>query len=275
MRLYSLSGASGTGKSTSAIQFAHDHHIQAIIDDGLLIINGEKVAGTSAKFEKNVLKAVRRAIFEDDQHKNEVLQALIEQPIDALLIIGTSDKMTKKIAKRLELGEVEQFFYVEDIRTEKEIQMARFIREIQGKHVMPVPYRQVEQNFFKRLIQRGKEIFSSNQVKLGETTIVRPDFHQQTITIARSVYFDLIKYIVEKNEFVARLVHINFSIASVPQMTIEMQLAAPVDYDVQHALKELQQQINEGFLHHFHIEPEAIHLKVSGIATQKKTPFES
>lgn len=52
MIVHALSGASGTGKSTSAIQFAYENQIEAIIDDGLLIINGEKIAGTSAKFEK-------------------------------------------------------------------------------------------------------------------------------------------------------------------------------------------------------------------------------
>ena len=269
MKIYSLSGASGTGKSTIALQFAFDHQIEAIIDDGLLIINGEKVAGTSAKFEKNTLTAVRRAIFENEDHKNEVIQALDNTPVMSLLIIGTSDKMTKKIAKRLQLGEIEQFFYVEDVRSKKEIQMARFVREVQGKHVMPVPYRQVEQNFFKRFVQRGKEIFSSNQVKLGETTIVRPDFQQQMITISRSVYIDVIKQVVKENEKVTRLLHIHFILEPIPRMTLEIHLKAPADYDVQIALKGLQQKISEAFLHHFHIEPDVIHLNVTGIETKK------
>ena len=72
MIIHSLSGPSGTGKSTSALQFAYEHEIEAIIDDGMLIINGEKIAGTSAKYEKNTITAIRRAIFEDDVHKNEV-----------------------------------------------------------------------------------------------------------------------------------------------------------------------------------------------------------
>ncbi|WP_445326911.1 isopentenyl transferase family protein [Solibacillus sp. FSL R7-0682] len=267
MKIYSLSGASGTGKSTSALQFAHEHNIPAIIDDGLLIVNGEKVAGTSAKFEKNTLKAVRRAIFEDESHKDEVIQALKNGQVDAILIIGTSDKMTGKIAKRLQLGEIMTYVHVEDVRTEKEIQMARFIREIQGKHVMPVPYRQVEQNFFKRLIQRGKEIFSTNREKIGETTIVRPDFHQQTITIARSVYLDVIKHVVEKNTIVSRLVHLHFSIVSVPRVVIEIQIAAPVSYYIPDAIKQLQQEIADSFQFHFSIGPEEINVKIVGIET--------
>ena len=115
MIIYSLSGPSGTGKSTSALQFAHEQNIQAIIDDGLFIVNGEKVAGTSAKFEKNTLKAVRRAIFDDDVHKEEILKAIQAYEVKSILIIGTSDKMTKKIAARLELGEINHFYYVQDI----------------------------------------------------------------------------------------------------------------------------------------------------------------
>ncbi|NLY80210.1 MAG: hypothetical protein GX072_10075, partial [Lysinibacillus sp.] len=83
MKVYSLSGPSGTGKSTSAIQFAHDHQIEAIIDDGLLIKEGQKIAGTSAKFEKNTITAVRRAIFQDESHKKEVKEALKKHNIQS------------------------------------------------------------------------------------------------------------------------------------------------------------------------------------------------
>ena len=63
MEIFALSGPSGTGKSTSALSFAYEKKIPAIIDDGLLIVNGKKVAGTSAKFEKNTITAVKRATF--------------------------------------------------------------------------------------------------------------------------------------------------------------------------------------------------------------------
>lgn len=52
VKVYSLSGPSGTGKSTSALAFAHKLGVEAIVDDGLLIVNGVRVAGLSAKFEK-------------------------------------------------------------------------------------------------------------------------------------------------------------------------------------------------------------------------------
>ncbi|WP_336046622.1 ATP-binding protein [Solibacillus ferritrahens] len=265
MIIYSLSGPSGTGKSTSALQFAHEQNIQAIIDDGLFIVNGEKVAGTSAKFEKNTLKAVRRAIFDDDVHKEEILKAIQSYEVKSILIIGTSDKMTKKIAARLEIGEINHFYYVQDIRTEKEIRIAKYIREVQGKHVMPVPYKQVEQNFFKRLVQRGKEIFSSTQVKLGETTIVQPDFHQNSVYIARSVYLDVLEHVLEQQNQITKFEVPNLQIEGIPQMNINIYLRLPVHYHVPTYLYEVQKDIADVFSHQFGIEPEKINLQLRGI----------
>ncbi|MCH7322657.1 hypothetical protein LZ480_12215 [Solibacillus sp. MA9] len=271
MEIYSLSGASGTGKSTSALQFAHNHHIHAIIDDGLLIIDGEKVAGTSAKFEKSVLRAVRRAIFDEEAHRTEVLNALQKFELPSILLIGTSTKMTKKIAERLALGQIKYFYKVEDVRSEKDIERARFVREIQGQHLMPVPFRQVEQNFFKRFIQRGMDIIAPNRVKIGETTLVRPDFHQQTITIAKSVYTDIVKHVVESNSLVTRIQHLQCIVKQVPRISFEIYLAAPVNYSIPEQILALQQAIANSFSVHFHMEPEQINIHVIGI--ERKTHY--
>lgn len=270
MLIFSLSGKSGTGKSTIALQFAHEHKIDAIIDDGLLIVHGQKVAGTSAKFEKNTVTAVRRAIFQEDWHKAEVLKALEEADVTSMLIIGTSDKMTRKIARRLDLGEITHFYYVDDVRSNREIQMARFIRETQGEHVMPIPHIQVEQNFFKRLILKGMDIFSTSREKLGETTIVRPDFHQETIAIGRSVYLDVISYIIEQHPYVTKIDQLNFSMVRLPRISVTIHIKAPVNYDVLAAIYDLQVKIAQQFEHHFSLEPEAIDVMIKGTVTKNR-----
>ncbi|WP_332645754.1 hypothetical protein [Lysinibacillus sp. 54212] len=270
MKVYSLSGQSGTGKSTSALEFAHKHNIDAIIDDGLLIVRGEKKAGISAKFEKNTITAVRRAIFDEESHRLEVAEAIQAEAIQSLLIIGTSDRMTQKIAKRLDVAPIHHYYYVSDIRTPKEIQIARFIRETQGKHVMPIPHAQVEQNFFKRLIKKGKDIFSHKREKIGETTIVRPDFHGQTITIARSVYIQILTHLLNENELVAKVDSIRISIESLPKMTITISLTAPLNYSVPTKLRGLQHEIAEAFQLHFGIEPSEINFFIKGIEHKKR-----
>ena len=266
MIVHSLNGPSGTGKSTSAIQFAYENQIEAIIDDGLLIVNGEKIAGTSAKFEKNTITAVRRAIFQDEEHRQSILEALKEYEVESILIIGTSEKMTKKIAKRLHLQPIDYSHCIEDIRSKREIQMAKFIRNTQGKHVMPIPYKQVEQNFFKRFIQRGFDIFSKNKVKLGETTIVQPDFHQQMIHISKNVYVELVKYIIGQYRVIAKIDAIHFVMKGYQQILyLTISITSPVNYDVMEKMRGLQQLISEQFLRHFEFEPSMIKINIKGI----------
>lgn len=264
MKVLSLSGPSGTGKSTSALEFAYKNGIEAIIDDGLLIRNGEKLAGTSAKFEKNALTAVRRAVFEDDAHRNEVKQAIRDHHIQAILLIGTSDKMTKRIAEALELGPIQQFHYIEEIRTKQEIELARFVRQTQGKHVMPIPVRQVEQNFFKRLIQRGREIFF-NATKIGEITIVRPDYHSEVVDIHKNAYLQLVMFEAKKDAIVAKVEAVKIEQDVMPLIKLTIILKAPVNYHIPTELKRLQQSINNSFQFHFGIAPDRIHVFVKGI----------
>lgn len=55
---------------------------------------------------------MRRAIFSDDQHCEDVKKAIATYNVHSILLIGTSDKMTKNIAKRLALGPIDTFYYV-------------------------------------------------------------------------------------------------------------------------------------------------------------------
>ncbi|MBP5756271.1 MAG: hypothetical protein J6W39_01670, partial [Spirochaetales bacterium] len=76
VKVYALVGRSGTGKSFRAQLVADKYHIPLIVDDGLLIKNDKILAGKSAKQESNFLTAVKRALFQDPDHHQEVLNAL-------------------------------------------------------------------------------------------------------------------------------------------------------------------------------------------------------
>ena len=88
---------SGTGKSHRALIVAGEHNIDTIIDDGLLIKDNKIVAGYSAKKEANKIQAVKRAIFSDEQHAQEVRSAISEVQPAQILILGTSLNMIQKI----------------------------------------------------------------------------------------------------------------------------------------------------------------------------------
>jgi len=185
MQVYSLTGESGTGKSTNAIAFAYEHDIPAIIDDGLLIYKGEKIAGSSAKFEKTMIAAVKRAIFNDDEDAELVKEKIAEYEIDRLLILGTSLRMVKRIAARLDLGPIDKHYYIQDILTAEEIEEAKHDRMTKGRHVIPLSYKQLDQNLFQKIMKKGLDVFSPQKKKIGETTIVHPYFHRRLLAKIR------------------------------------------------------------------------------------------
>lgn len=262
MDIYSFSGPSGTGKSSYALKFAYQHGIEAIIDDGLLIVNGDIKAGTSAKFEKIMIKAVKRAIFTDNAHIEEVKGALQEIQPKKLLIIGTSDKMTKLIAQRLEIGEIQAFYHIENFRSRQQMKMARFIRKTEGKHIMPIPVTQIQQNFFKRLVLKGFEIFSTKREKIGETAIVQPDFHNELVTFQKKDFIQCIRKSCEQSPIVATVHKIHFSLYPLPKVVISINYRLQEVALVTEKIKELQYQVNEDFNECFELEFEEINIEV-------------
>ncbi|MGM9926069.1 MAG: hypothetical protein ACI35R_17625 [Bacillus sp. (in: firmicutes)] len=269
MEIYSLSGQSGTGKSTSALAFAHQKMIPAIIDDGLLIVNGHKAAGTSAKFEKYALTAVKRATFSDKQHIEEVQAALKRYFIGKILIIGTSDRMTRLIAERLQIGEIHHYFHVEDIRTSSEIKLAQYVRKTEGKHIIPIPYKQVEQNFFKKLIRKGMDILSPKKERIGETTIVFPDFHRGSIQIEKKVFIDLVEQTCLLNPIVTHAHSIHVSLEGEPVVAFHVGIAHPFSFHLVREIEELQWCIYRNFLEYVGIEFTSIDINVESIGRKR------
>lgn len=271
MEVFSLSGPSGSGKSTSALSFAHKHKITAIIDDGLLIINGEKIAGTSAKFEKNSITAVKRATFYFEDHAKEVQRAINSYYIDKILIIGTSDRMTQLIAKRLNLGDIQHYYHVEDIRTSSEIKAAQFIRKTEGKHIIPIPYQQVDPNFFKRLIYKGMEIFSHNKERIGENTIVHPDFHRDSIIIHKKVFSDIVAKTCLNFKDVEECKSVHFELKGLPVLKAAITIKYPLHRNLAELTESLQKEIRDQFLQLLNIELYSINLYVS-MAKKTESP---
>ena len=89
MEVYALIGASGTGKSHNANSVMEQYHIEMMIDDGLLIKDGKKMAGTSAKAEETTVAAVKRAIFHDPIHASQVRERIAQLEPKKILILGT------------------------------------------------------------------------------------------------------------------------------------------------------------------------------------------
>jgi len=186
--VFALVGESGTGKSFRAKLLAQKYGINALIDDGLLIQNDKILAGRTAKHEKTYMGAVRIALFDDKQHRDEVARVLQKNKIKKILILGTSEKMVGKIAMRLQLPPPSKIIKIEDISTREEIEKAIRSRQIEGKHVIPVPAIEVKKSYSQIFYKSIREILSKGQSKikilkkdgsLSEKSIVTPEFSKK------------------------------------------------------------------------------------------------
>lgn len=179
MEVIALVGPSGTGKSHRALIIAHDYKADGIIDDGILIKGSKIIAGYSAKNEPNKIQAVKRAIFSDDRHVQEVITAIDSLKIKRLLIIGTSVNMILRIATRLQIPTPVKYIKIEDIATRKEMAKARASRLKEGKHIIPVPTIELKPHFSGQFIDPILVFFNRSQQKnvmAREKSIVRPSF---------------------------------------------------------------------------------------------------
>jgi len=178
MKIIALVGESGTGKSHKAQLVAHKENIEYIIDDGLLIKKDKILAGYSAKKESNKIQAIKRAIFFEEEHANSVRKIIEFQKPKKIMILGTSIAMINKIIKRLNLPPANQVIRIEEIASEKEIQIARTSRSREGTHIIPLPGIEVQRKFPINLVE-SLEIFYRKRYrnrKIGERAVVRPPF---------------------------------------------------------------------------------------------------
>jgi len=211
MEVIAFVGPSGSGKSHRAIGVAHQHHCDAIIDDGLLIQGSKILAGTSAKNEQNRVQAVKRAIFYEDSHASAVREALARSSIRRILVIATSDRMINKITARLVLPDPIKTIYITDIATKQEIRKARESRLRHGKHIVPVPTVELKQHFSGFFANLPYNIFSKNKnLRQESRSIVRPAFsYYGTILISDYVVDDIINLIVKRMVGVAKIHYIH------------------------------------------------------------------
>ena len=184
--VFALVGESGTGKSFRAKLITEKYSIPAIIDDGLLIENDKIIAGKSAKHEKTYMGAVRRALFDDKEHRDQVAKAFQQHKIKKILIIGTSEKMVQKIALRLQLPPPEKIIKIEDIASREDIEKAIRSRQIEGKHVIPVPAIEVKKSYpqifyksIQEIISKGKRSILKKEATMTEKSIVTPEFSKK------------------------------------------------------------------------------------------------
>ena len=220
VKVYALVGRSGTGKSFRAQLVADKYHIPLIVDDGLLIKDDKILAGKSAKQENNFLTAVKRALFQEVSHHEEVMNALQNERFRKILILGTSEKMAAKIAARLNLPEPSQIVHIEDIATKDEIDTAMRIRYSEGKHVIPVPPLQITRNYPSivydsiRVGLRKRLAFLPvfRKTQTVEKTLVCPEFSkQEQASISEAAITQMVRGCLNEYEDTMKISKVTYS----------------------------------------------------------------
>ncbi|SHF27398.1 Uncharacterized conserved protein YloU, alkaline shock protein (Asp23) family [Caldanaerobius fijiensis DSM 17918] len=177
MKVYALVGPSGSGKSYKSILIAGERGIEAIIDDGLLIMGNRVIAGQSAKKELTKVAAIKRALFVEDAHANAVKDAIQSMHLKSILILGTSEGMVHKIAQRLGLPPISEIIHIEDVSKPWEIKKAQSDRALNGTHVIPVPTFEIKNSFSGFFMDPLKVLRRIGQKSVViEKTLIRPHY---------------------------------------------------------------------------------------------------
>lgn len=227
-KVYAFVGPSGTGKSYRAQMVASENNIQYIIDDGLLVNNNDVVAGSSAKKASTKIETVKKALFIEENQRKEMLKALKRLKPESILILGTSDEMVKKIAKNLELPKIEKIIYITDVASEEEIENARRVRVIEGKHVIPVPTFEIKKDFSGYILD-PLQIFKTRQNDtpyMSEKSIIRPTFsYMGNYTISDSVFREIIEYLAKKNSAITNVLKVRVNKSDLgPTIYVEVEV---------------------------------------------------
>ncbi|MDD4565628.1 MAG: Asp23/Gls24 family envelope stress response protein [Eubacteriales bacterium] len=264
MKVYGLVGKSGTGKSYQAMTLCKELDIESIIDDGLFIYGNSILEGASAKRQDTKVAAIKTALFTDEEHRNAVSDKIKAVSPETILVLGTSEKMIKRIIQRLELPEFERLIQIEDITSEEEREIARKQRQELGKHIIPVPTLQLKREFSGyfldplRIIRRwrgGKSV--------SEKTVVRPTYsYLGEYSISDKLISDVVSYLGDKIEGVESVTKVNIENNS-DGMKITIYLICRFGYQIIDAAKELQRTVIKivGTMTAFHIKTVDVEIK--------------
>ena len=236
VQVYALVGKTGTGKSFRAQLVAQKYGIDMLIDDGLLIKDQKILAGRSAKREKTRLAAVKTSIFMDHEHAEKVIKVLERENFKRILLIGTSEKMVKKVAQRLNLTHPHKIISIEAVATEDEINEARKSRINDKNHIIPAPAVEVKFNYPFIFFKSVKVFFKKNfpfhkRQKMFEKSVVKPQYSEKgQIAISETVLGQMVSHCVK--EFDSRL-KIERIIVERGKYSYSLEIVLDIPFDVQ------------------------------------------
>ena len=264
MKVYALVGKSGTGKSHHSMWVARENNIEYIIDDGLLVSDNRIIAGKSAKREPTKVASVRRAIFSDPAHSQEVKKAIADNNITSLLIIGTSDKMVGKIADVLGVAPIQKTIRIEDVSTPEEMEIAHEMRMKHGKHVIPVPTFEVKKHFSGYLVDPMVQFFKrKNSTIAEEKTVMRPTYsYLGDYKISQKAIIDICTYEAGRFRSMYKILRVKSSATKGNRIVLDIELSLRYPCDTVAEAKRIASNIKSSIEDHTSINVKQINIYV-------------
>jgi len=267
MKIYGLVGKSGTGKSYQAMNLCKEMNIESIIDDGLFIYGNSILEGTSAKRQNTKVAAIKTALFTDEEHRKRVSDKIREVSPESLLILGTSEKMIRRIAERLVLQEPERIIQIEEITTDEERETARRQRHELGKHIIPVPTFQLKREFSGYFLDPLRIIrgWRGGRASVSEKTVVRPTYsYMGNYSISDKVIGDVVYYLGEKTQGVDSVTRVSIE-NNGDGIRITIALICRFGFRIIDVAKELQKVVAKSVeaMTAFHIK--AVDIEIKGL----------
>lgn len=245
MYVYALVGVSGSGKSHRAAFVADKYDIPLILDDGLLIYKGRVLAGKSAKRDQKKIQAIRTAILLEEDHLNELIEALDRVNEDKILILGTSMRMIERIVDNLKLNGIDRTIKIDEIANKKEIEKAIQTRKNEGKHVIPVPKIEVKSRFPGYFIHSLELFLGKGKGSIKkEKTIVRPKFsYFGNLVIYNNVLKDIISYELSKegDNLDIKSIHIE---KKDNEICVNIEIVLKYGIEIEKYINKLQNKLN-------------------------------
>ncbi len=246
MEVIAFVGPAGTGKSHRVLYVAREHGVRYIIDDGLFIKSGRILCGRSAKEELSKIKAIKRALFEYEDHRNVVKERILREKPDKLMVVATSRRMAQRICKNLMIPLPSKYITIEEVSTRQEIEKARKERYKAGKHVIPVPRVEVlKGRFFGRLIGSIKLLWGGADSQY-EKTIVRPPFSfYGSLVVSPKVVEQLVGRVVCRTIGITELREIDVDLVSDFMVSVSVSVVVDIKYSIRKVAIRLQDRIKK------------------------------
>ena len=177
------------------------------------------------------------------QKEKKVKTEIEKSNAHSILILGTSNRMIKRIIERLNLPNPRQTIRIEDIATANEIEEALNSRKTKGHHIIPVPadYSNIIIDSIRIFIK--KRFLHRRSGKTFEKTIVSPNYSNiGTVNISSSALTQMILHCLKEFNDQFRLTHISIS-ENPKSPKVDLKISVPINIPISGKLHQLQKYI--------------------------------